>query len=304
MLKAIELSRHYGNVRAADNVSFDIQSGEIVGLLGHNGAGKTTVMKLLTGFIEPTAGTAWVNGINVQEDPVAAQSSLGYLPESQPLYNEMSTVDYLMFAATVRQIPVEERIDKVKSVLEATDLLDRAEDSIGTLSRGYRQRVAVAQAIIHQPPVLILDEPTNGLDPSQTLQMRELIQELAANATVILSTHIMQEVDAICDRVLIMNDGQLVVDEKLSELSKTNRVLLKTSASREKVGSVTQGRVNRGMHEGEFVLEVAEDGSIDDQISTLVGRLVENEVQIQSIAPERNDLESLFASVSEGSHSE
>ena len=303
MLKAKGLSRYYGSVRAADDVSFDITSGEIVGLLGHNGAGKTTVMKLLTGFIEPTAGNAWVNDINVQEDPVTAQSRLGYLPESTPLYNEMSVVDYLMFAATVRRIPLAERTDKVKAVLQATDLLDRLEDTIGTLSRGYRQRVAVAQAILHEPSVLILDEPTNGLDPSQTVQMRDLIQRLAESATVILSTHIMQEVDAICDRVLIMSNGQLVVDEQLAKLSETNQVSLKTPESQEKVRSLTKTKVEPGTKEGEYIVEVTGAGSIDDQISELTSLLISNDVKVQAISPARNDLETLFSQVSGGATS-
>ena len=302
MLKAVGLSRHYGTVRAADNVSFSVDAGEIVGLLGHNGAGKTTVMKLLTGFIEPTAGEAWVNDILVQDDPVGAQAHIGYLPESQPFYEEMSVADYLMFAATVRGIEAEERVASVQRVVSDTDLGERVLDPIGTLSRGFQQRVAVAQAILHQPPVLILDEPTNGLDPTQTMQMRELIQRLAQDSTVILSTHIMQEVDAICDRVLIMRDGELVVDERLDALHQAERISIRCNASREQLSNVTGRRVDKGSESNEFLVHVGESQDPNAQINGLATKLVEANIALYGIAPERHDLETLFAQVSEGTH--
>ena len=302
MLKAVELSRHYGTVRAADNVSFEIEPGEIVGLLGHNGAGKTTVMKLLTGFIEPSSGEAWVNGVRVQDDPVAAQAQIGYLPESQPFYGEMSVADYLMFAATMRGIPYEERASSIKKVVVDTDLSERFLDTIGTLSRGFQQRVSVAQAILHQPPVLILDEPTNGLDPTQTIQMRELIQRLAETSTVILSTHIMQEVDAICDRVLIMRDGELVVDERLDELHRAARISVRSNSSREQLSNVTGMRVDKGNQTGEFLVHIDESGNADTLINEIVPKLVAANVAVYGISPERHDLESLFARVNEGTN--
>lgn len=302
MLKAVGLSRHYGAVKAADNVSFSVDAGEIVGLLGHNGAGKTTVMKLLTGFIEPTSGEAWVNDILVEDDPVAAQAQIGYLPESQPFYGEMSVADYLMFAATMRGIPYEDRGSSVQKVVEDTDLSGRFLDTIGTLSRGFQQRVSVAQAILHQPPVLILDEPTNGLDPTQTIQMRELIQRLAETSTVILSTHIMQEVDAICDRVLIMRDGELVVDERLDELNRAGRISIRSSASREQLNNVTGLRVDKGNDANEHFVHVGDSKDANAQINELVPKLVEANVAIYGINPERQDLETLFARVSEGTH--
>ncbi|MCY3860289.1 MAG: ABC transporter ATP-binding protein [Gammaproteobacteria bacterium] len=302
MLKAVGLSRHYGTVKAADNVSFSVEPGEIVGLLGHNGAGKTTVMKLLTGYIEPTSGEAWVNDVLVQDDPVAAQAHIGYLPESQPFYGEMSVADYLMFAATMRGIPFEERASSVQKVVEDTDLAERFLDTIDTLSRGFQQRVSVAQAILHQPPVLILDEPTNGLDPTQTIQMRELIQRLAEESTVILSTHIMQEVDAICDRVLIMRDGELVVDERLDELSRAARVAIRSSASREQLNNVTGLRVDKGSEVDEFFFHVDDGKDAQTQINEVVPKLVEANISIYGVQPERQDLETLFARVSEGTY--
>ena len=302
MLRAVGLSRHFGEVRAADDVSFEVASGEIVGLLGHNGAGKTTVMRLLTGFIEPTQGHAFVNDIDVQDDPVGAQSHIGYLPESQPFYSEMTVADYLMFAATVRGIPEEERIEKVRVVIDDTDLKDRVLDTIRTLSRGYQQRVAVAQAIIHQPPVLILDEPTNGLDPTQTLHMRELITRLAKKSTVVLSTHILQEVDAICDRVLIMSNGKLVVDEQLAKLNEAKRIVLNSDASREQLSSVTGLRVDRGVNDREFLLHANSETNIESEINAVLSKLVNANIAVHGISPERHDLETLFTSVSEVSH--
>lgn len=302
MLRAVGLSRHFGEVRAADDVSFEVASGEIVGLLGHNGAGKTTVMRLLTGFIEPTQGQAFVNDIDVQDDPVGAQSHIGYLPESQPFYSEMTVADYLMFAATVRGIPEEERIEKVRVVIDDTDLKDRVLDTIRTLSRGYQQRVAVAQAIIHQPPVLILDEPTNGLDPTQTLHMRELITRLAKKSTVVLSTHILQEVDAICDRVLIMSNGKLVVDEQLAKLNEAKRIVLNSEASREQLSSVTGLRVDRGVNDREFLLHANSETNIESEINAVLGKLINADIAVHGISPERHDLETLFTSVSEVSH--
>lgn len=302
MLKAAGLSRHYGPVHAADNVSFNIERGEIVGLLGHNGAGKTTIMKLLTGYIEPTSGEAWINDVHVQDDPVGAQQAIGYLPESQPLYSEMSVADYLMFAATMRGIPYDDRAAKVRSVVEDTDLSDRYLDIIGTLSRGYQQRVAVAQAILHRPPVLILDEPTNGLDPTQTMHMRQLIQRLAESSTVMLSTHIMQEVDAICDRVLIMSDGKLVVDERMEDLNRTSRISVRSNASREQLGSVAGLRVDRGVLADEFLLHGNQQSDVNAQINALIPKLVAANIAVYGINPERQDLETLFTRVSEGSH--
>lgn len=301
MLKAVGLSRHYGSVRAADNVSFSVESGEIVGLLGHNGAGKTTIMKLLTGYIEPSSGEAWIDDILVREDPVAAQARIGYLPESQPFYEEMLVADYLMFAASLRGIAVEDRADKVRRVVEDTELSDRFLDPIGTLSRGYQQRVSVAQAILHEPPVLILDEPTNGLDPTQTQHMRSLIQRLAETATVVLSTHIMQEVEAICDRVLIMRDGELVVDERLDELSRATRIEVRSNANREQLGQIANSQVDIGSESGELLVHAKSDSDMQAQINNLARKLVEADVSLFGISPERHDLETLFARVSEGS---
>lgn len=299
MLNADQLTRTYDTVVAAEDVSFEISPGEIVGLLGHNGAGKTTVMKLLTGFIEPNSGTASVDGINVQESPVAARANLGYLPENRPLYRELSVVDYLWFSATVRGIPKSQRRDSVERAVRDTDLSDRALDDIGTLSRGLQQRVGVAQAILHQPKALILDEPTNGLDPSQTQHMRELIRELATEATVVLSTHIMQEVEAICNRVLIMRDGKIVVDELLEDLKEGNRCWLRSSSEDADVRAALEPSTTVQRIDGRYLLSSKDDDTQCD-IPSIVRELVAKDIVVNSIEPEKRDLEALFRSVSEG----
>lgn len=299
MLRTEHLTRRFGDITAVDDVSFEIASGEIVGLLGHNGAGKTTVMKLLTGYIEPSSGKAFVDGIDVQESPTEAREFLGYLPESRPLYSELTVIDYLWFAATVRNVPKESRRELVENAITSTDLRDRAMDTIGTLSRGLQQRVGVAQAILHNPGTLILDEPTTGLDPSQTQHMRDLIKKLSKNATVVLSTHIMQEVEAICSRVLIMRDGVIAVDESLDNLKEGNRCWLTSDASIEKVRDSLQSQASVKQLNGRFLITpIGTDEKSD--IPSVARKLVSDDVAIGSIEPEKRDLEALFRAVSAG----
>ena len=196
MIKAEGLTRHYGAVVAASEVSFEVGSGEIVGLLGHNGAGKTTVMKMLTGYLEPSSGRGLVDGIDVQDEPVVVQNKIGYLPENRPLYPDMSVFDYLAFTANMRGMTGSDAESALRDVIESMELGSRALDKIGTLSRGYQQRVGVAQAILHKPPVLILDEPTNGLDPRGIIDFYAILQErVAAGATALLSSHLLAELD-------------------------------------------------------------------------------------------------------------
>ena len=299
MLSANHLTRTYGDVIAVNDVSFDISAGEIVGLLGHNGAGKTTVMKLLTGYIEPSAGIATVDGIDVQTNPVEARNNLGYLPESRPLYAEFTVADYLWFTATVRGVPQNQRQDCVSRALRRTDLVGRALETIGTLSRGYQQRVGVAQAILHNPGTLILDEPTNGLDPSQTQHMRDLVQHLAKDATVVLSTHIMQEVEAICSRVLIMRDGVIAVDESMENLKEGNRCWLSSSASLSDVQAALNGTIEVREIEGRFLIAEG-DSETKCDIPAIVRSLVAKGVAVNSIEPEKRNLEVLFRMDSTG----
>ncbi|MEJ2755831.1 MAG: ABC transporter ATP-binding protein, partial [Gammaproteobacteria bacterium] len=240
MIKVDKLSRNYGNFAAVKNVSFSLQPGEIVGLLGHNGAGKTTIMKMLTGFLEPSSGSIDIAGKSLESDPLSARSLMGYLPENSPLYPEMIVIDYLDYCAELRGVPAAQRNKTIQNAIHKTALKEKALEPISTLSRGYRQRVGVAQAILNQPKILILDEPTNGLDPSQIQHMRELICELGRSSLVLLSTHILQEVNAICDRVLIVRNGELALDAKLNELHHSNRIFLKTNQAAEEINSAIQ----------------------------------------------------------------
>ena len=293
MLEADRLTRRYGDFAAVDEVSFSIAPGEIVGLLGPNGAGKTTIMKMLTGFLEPSSGRVLVDGLDVEQAASQVQAMLGYLPENLPLYPELSVVDYLAYAAELRQL--EDVQGAVVAAIAATDLKEKALHPIGTLSRGFKQRVGVAQAILHKPRFLILDEPTNGLDPGQTQHMRQLVQELARSATVILSTHIMQEVDAICDRALILRNGALVLDERLADLRKANALTLRTSGSAP-VASLAPGAVPLGA--GRWKLST--EGNLDAAAQQVAQALVGAAAPIYELRPESKDLETLFREVSEG----
>ena len=216
------ISKTYGAQKALNDVSFAIEKGEIVGFLGPNGAGKSTMMKILTTFLKASEGSATVNQFNVIEDTIAVKKSVGYLPEHNPLYLEMYVREYLEFNARIYKISKAE----IERVIERTGLSSEAHKKIEQLSKGYRQRVGLATALLHDPDVLILDEPTTGLDPNQLIEIRELIKNVGKEKTVLLSTHIMQEVEAICDRVIIINKGVLVLDKKLSELSSNGQQIV------------------------------------------------------------------------------
>jgi ABC-2 type transport system ATP-binding protein len=295
MIEADRLTRRYGDFLAVNDVSFSISHGEIVGLLGHNGAGKTTIMKMLTGYLEPSAGSVRVDGVSLSEEPARVQASLGYLPENLPLYPEMSVADYLDYAAEIRGIDAPMA---VRRAIEATELESKALDPISTLSRGFKQRVGVAQAILHEPRLLILDEPTNGLDPGQTEHMRSLIERLAENATVILSTHIMQEVDAICDRAIILRSGSLVLDERLADLKESNRYRLRSApaAGMETLLSALPA-VQQVVPEGEDQWEVLVDGNLDAAGESIAAAVIEAGRPLYELTLKRRDLETVFREV-------
>jgi len=332
MIRVESLTRTYGELKAVDRVSFEIGQGEIVGLLGHNGAGKTTIMKMLTGFLEPSGGDIEIDGLDIAADREGVQSRIGYLPENDPLYPEMTVIDYLDYAAALHGVAEAERPARIREALEKTGLAPKAADTVATLSRGYRQRVGVAQAILHQPKVLILDEPTNGLDPTQVQHMRELIRDLAENATVILSTHILQEVQAVCDRVLIIRDGEMALDATMEQLRAGKRLLVTVGAPPEQalpifeavegVGSVEkageQGRgfalVEKAGEQGRgfafagkageqgrgfaFVIEVQEDQALEDVASRVARMICQAGLDLYALRPEVRDLETVFAEIS------
>jgi ABC-2 type transport system ATP-binding protein len=234
MISISHLTRRYGSLVAVDDFSVEIGRGEIVGLLGHNGAGKTTVMKILTGFLEASGGALRVGGVDIALDRAGVQRQIGYLPENAPLYPEMLVQEYLAMMAELRGVPAEEVPRAVAEAAVAVGVDAHLVRPIGTLSKGYRQRVGIAQAIVHRPEVLVLDEPTNGLDPVQIQSIRELIRRLSKNATIILSTHILQEIEAVCERVLIMIEGCLVADEPLAQLVASDVVRVSVSEAAER----------------------------------------------------------------------
>jgi ABC-2 type transport system ATP-binding protein len=215
------VTKLYGQQKALDNVSFDIQKGQVAGFIGPNGAGKSTMMKIITGFIPPTSGEVFVNDLNTVENSIIIRKITGYLPEHNPLYPDMYIIEYLKYVAGLYGIHnhVTELTDEI---MKKTGIVEERKKKIGALSKGYRQRVGLAQALIHDPEILILDEPTSGLDPNQIIEIRSLISELGKEKTVILSTHIMQEVEAICDRVIIIDKGKIVADEEQDKIASPN----------------------------------------------------------------------------------
>ena len=221
MIEVRNLTKNYGPVKAVQNVSFSVGKEQVLGFLGPNGAGKTTIMKILTGFHFPTSGSALVDGIKIDENPLEVKKRIGYLPESIPLYEDLTVDEYLSFIAEARLIPTSERKKAVDDCLEACGLQAYRSRKIDTLSKGYRQRTGLAQAILHDPPILILDEPTNGLDPNQIIEIRSLIMELGKRKTVLLSSHILQEIEAICQQVLIINEGKIAAQGTTEEIAGT-----------------------------------------------------------------------------------
>jgi len=217
------LLKQYGEQKAVNKISFNIQKGEIVGFLGPNGAGKSTTMKMITGYLTPDAGKASVCGMDVVAHPIEIKKKIGYLPESNALYYEMYVKEYLSFIGGVHQI--ENLKSQIDNIIELTGLTIEQKKKIGQLSKGYKQRVGLAAALIHSPEVLILDEPTSGLDPNQIIEIRNLIKQQSVNKTVLFSSHILQEVQAICDRIIIINKGNIVADDTLANLQKNNQSL-------------------------------------------------------------------------------
>ncbi|MEQ8486165.1 MAG: ABC transporter ATP-binding protein [Pseudomonadales bacterium] len=297
MIEADQLSRRYGGFLAVNEVSFAIGHGEIVGLLGHNGAGKTTIMKMLTGYLEPSAGAVRIDGTTVEDHRQQVQRQIGYLPENLPLYPELTVVDYLTYAAGLRGVDAAVAVPRV---IEATELGGKAFDAIATLSRGYKQRLGVAQAILHEPRFLILDEPTNGLDPGQTQHMRSLIKRLSAQATVILSTHIMQEVNAVCDRVLILRNGVLALDERLEALRDSNRLQVRSAIGAE-LGTLLESvpGVRRWQRLDQGGWEIETEGTADQVAGRVAVALVGAGMPIYELASAQRDLESVFREVNE-----
>lgn len=251
MIEVEHLSKRYGAVSAIEDVSFRVETGEILGFLGPNGAGKTTTMRILAGYIPATAGTARLAGFDVHEESLGARQRLGYLPENPPLYPDMTVEGFLTFVANLKGVPAGERRQRVDSALDRCQLTDKHRTLIRKLSKGYKQRVGIAQAIVHDPPVIILDEPTVGLDPKQIIEVRSLIKSLAQRHTIILSTHILPEVSMTCDRVVIINQGRVAAtntpENLLSELGGQGGYSLELSGDWEKLGALASALPGLGV---------------------------------------------------------
>lgn len=286
-----QLTKIYGNQKALNNISFKINKGEIVGFLGPNGAGKSTMMKILTTFIEASEGEAKVNDFDVQKQALEVQKRVGYLPEHNPLYLDMYVKEYLAFNADVYKIG-KARID---DVILLTGLTPEVHKKIGQLSKGYRQRVGLANALLHDPEVLILDEPTTGLDPNQLVEMRNLIKSLGKEKTVFLSTHIMQEVEAICDRVIIINEGEIVADKKLSELKADQEQIIEVEFDY-RVENVLLNRLKHVQHvknTHDFIYELTFSTKADMRPSVF-DFAHDNGLKILQLNQKNKNLESLF----------
>jgi ABC-2 type transport system ATP-binding protein len=292
------LSKIYGTQKAVNNISFSINKGEIVGFLGPNGAGKSTTMKMITGYLKADGGTAAVCGITVDESSNETKTKIGYLPEANPLYFDMYVREYLAFIAGIHK--VENIKVKIEEVITTVGLQVEANKKIGQLSKGYKQRVGLAAALIHNPDVLILDEPTSGLDPNQIVEIREVIKALGKNKTVLFSSHIMQEVEAICDRVIIINKGNIVADDTLSNLQKgktDKHVVLVTF--KEEVPAAALQKINEvsGVEQSSafnFQLSTANPESVRKQLMELS---LKNNWNIVSLQSESNSLEEVFRSL-------
>ncbi len=285
------ITKNFGNQKALDNVSFELKKGEIVGFLGPNGAGKSTMMKILTTYYTSDDGDAKVNSFNVQSEKKNVQKSIGYLPEHNPLYLDMYVKEYLAFNADVYKT----KKDRIAEVIDQTGLTPEAHKKIGQLSKGYRQRVGLAAALLHDPEVLILDEPTTGLDPNQLLEIRKLIKEIGKEKTILLSTHIMKEVEAVCDRVLVINKGVLVADKKLSELRDADEQIIEVEfdyrveeAFLNKLPNVTHVK-NRGG----FIYEITFSTS-KDMRPAVFDFAHDNELKTLQLSRKNKNLESLF----------
>jgi ABC-2 type transport system ATP-binding protein len=289
-----DLTRIYGEQKAIDQISFSVSRGEIVGFLGPNGAGKSTTMKILTGCLKPSHGQAFLNGIDVQVHPIQTKKITGYLPESNPLYTDMYIREYLSFISDIHKLPSKK--EKINTAIDQVGLRPEAGKKISQLSKGYKQRVGLAAALIHSPEVLILDEPTTGLDPNQIVEIRDVIKNYGKNRTVLFSSHILQEVEAICDRVIIINQGKIIADQNLVELRKDQKgkfikVILKEAVAADLFQGLDQLRGISKASDYEWELEAADPELLKKQLLSLS---LQNNWNIVSLQSENRSLEDIF----------
>ena len=300
------LTKEYGPQKAVDDISFEVKTGEILGFLGPNGAGKSTTMKIISCFVSPTSGNVELDGYNIHDHSREVRQQIGYLPENNPLYKEMSIVDYLDFTANLQDMPQAHIYPKIREMIDVCGLGPERHKNIGELSKGFQQRVGLAQALIHDPSVLILDEPTEGLDPNQIVEIRQLIRNIGQEKTVMLSSHILKEVEATCDRILIINDGRLVADGSTEELRQRAeqkarlRVQIKSNGdgnpgdSIQELESVTGVDQDQGADDTMWLLEVT---SPDQAAEEVFNMCVEHNWVLTQLTPIETSLEDVFRSV-------
>ena len=313
MIEVKELTKSYGPTLAVNRVSFDANAGEVVGFIGPNGAGKTTTMRILTCYLTADSGSATVAGYDVLESAIDVRKNVGYLPESAPLYTDMGVVEYLKFMADVRDIPKSTRKDRLKTVVEICGLEGVIQKDIGELSKGYRQRVGLAQSLIHDPPILILDEPTSGLDPSQTIEIRNLIKDIGREKLVLFSTHILPEVAATCDRILIISQGQLVangtLDDLIGQVRSVNRLYVAIRGTEETITPQLNqlegitGFTHVGTNNGVVSYDITLEGDGDDVSEILFQAAVQNGWSLAELRQESIDLEDVFLHFTSGEQS-
>lgn len=301
MIQAKNITKRFGNVKAVDDLTFSVASGEVVGFLGPNGAGKTTTLRILTGFLSADRGTALIDGIDIGKDPVSAQQKIGYLPENNPLYKNMHPGEFLDLAARLHRIPAHEKQDAMDFAVRSVGIEKVYYRPIGELSKGFKQRVGIAAALIHRPKVIILDEPTEGLDPNQRSEIRQLIRDLSREHTIIMSTHVMQEASAVCSRMLIINGGKLIADgtaDELSVKSRKEKVLLlevegeRVEESVRKLEGVAHLDVEK-VSGNRFGLTVTTE--TESELRPALSRLAwENKWVIWKLDEQRHNLEDIF----------
>jgi ABC-2 type transport system ATP-binding protein len=295
-IKVTAVSKFYKTQKALNNVSFAANKGQVIGFLGPNGAGKSTMMKILTGFIKPNAGAVLVDEIDVLLNPIEAQRNIGYLPEHNPLYRDMYVREYLQFQATIFKVDK----SQIEACIEKVGLTTEANKKINQLSKGYQQRVGLAAAILHNPKVLILDEPTTGLDPNQLIEIRELIKELGKEKTVLFSTHIMQEVEAVCDRVIIIKKGAVLVDKKLSEIHNNAQQIIEVIFN-----SAVDKSIFNTIANLIFIASISENSwqltfnTSEDMRSKIFDFAQENKLKIIGLTAQNKTLETLFREVTQ-----
>ena len=299
-IKVRDITKLYGSQKALDKVSFEVHTGEIVGFLGPNGAGKSTLMKIITGYIAPSSGKAYINDIDVEENSIEVKKRIGYLPENNPLYPEMYVKEYLDYIASIYKLGKGSK-ERIKTMISMTGLGDEQHKKIGALSKGYRQRVGLAQALIHDPEVLILDEPTSGLDPNQIVEIRKLISEAGREKTVLLSTHIMQEVEAVCDRIIIIDKGKIKADDSKKDIysrteKKTSTILVEFDVDvQAEILKSIKGATNARWLDGKTYL--VEAPHYEDIRPAIFRFAVDNGLTVLSMQMKEQSLEEVFRSL-------